>query len=56
MLMLNELLADFLAARGLHWEIHVDNTPTDFWTYDGDHAHAWLRDQVRDGRRAALDS
>ncbi|MFD7948969.1 tautomerase family protein [Streptomyces sp. NPDC059744] len=32
---INERLAPFLRHRGLHWEIHVDETPRDFWTIDG---------------------
>jgi phenylpyruvate tautomerase PptA (4-oxalocrotonate tautomerase family) len=32
---LNDWLSAFLADRGLNWEIHVDNTPTEFWTIDG---------------------
>ncbi|MFC0435669.1 tautomerase family protein [Kutzneria buriramensis] len=32
---LNGWLAAFLTERGLSSEIHVDNTPTDFWTIDG---------------------
>jgi Putative oxalocrotonate tautomerase enzyme len=25
----------FLGDRGLHWEIHIDDTPFEFWTIDG---------------------
>jgi hypothetical protein len=28
-------LAPFLKDRGLHWEIHIDETPFEFWTIDG---------------------
>lgn len=32
---INERLAPFLQDRGLHWEIHIDETPVEFWTIDG---------------------
>jgi phenylpyruvate tautomerase PptA (4-oxalocrotonate tautomerase family) len=32
---INQRLAPFLKDRGLHWEIHIDETPFDFWTIDG---------------------
>lgn len=33
--MVNRWMAPFLEERGLHSEIHIDNTPTEFWTIDG---------------------
>ncbi|SDS18554.1 tautomerase family protein [Actinopolymorpha singaporensis] len=32
---INQTLAPFLRDRDLHWEIHVDETPFEFWTIDG---------------------
>ena len=32
---INERLTPFLRHRGVHWEIHIDETPRDFWTIDG---------------------
>lgn len=29
------VLGPFLTDRGLRWEMHVDNTPFDFWTING---------------------
>jgi phenylpyruvate tautomerase PptA (4-oxalocrotonate tautomerase family) len=34
---LNRWMAPFLEERGLHSEIHIDNTPREFWTIDGIH-------------------
>lgn len=31
----NEVLRPFTEGRGLAWEIHVDETPVDLWTIDG---------------------
>jgi phenylpyruvate tautomerase PptA (4-oxalocrotonate tautomerase family) len=31
----NEWMAPFLHERGLHSEIHIDDTPTEFWIIDG---------------------
>jgi phenylpyruvate tautomerase PptA (4-oxalocrotonate tautomerase family) len=31
----NRWMAPFLEERGLHSEIHIDNTPREFWTIDG---------------------
>jgi phenylpyruvate tautomerase PptA (4-oxalocrotonate tautomerase family) len=31
----NHRLAPFLQDRGLHWEIHIDETPFELWTIDG---------------------
>ena len=33
--MIDKALARFLGDRGLHWEIHIDDTPFEFWTIDG---------------------
>lgn len=33
--MIDKNLAHFLGDRGLHWEIHIDDTPFEFWTIDG---------------------
>ncbi|WP_426513433.1 tautomerase family protein [Dactylosporangium sp. McL0621] len=32
---INQTLAPFLKDRRLHWEIHIDETPFEFWTIDG---------------------
>jgi phenylpyruvate tautomerase PptA (4-oxalocrotonate tautomerase family) len=31
----NETLDPFVRARGLRWEVHIDDTPIDFWTIEG---------------------
>jgi hypothetical protein len=33
--MIDKALARFLGDRGLHREIHIDDTPFEFWTIDG---------------------
>jgi phenylpyruvate tautomerase PptA (4-oxalocrotonate tautomerase family) len=35
MTFVNDWLAPFLADRGLRSEIHIDETPTEYWTIDG---------------------
>ena len=32
---IHKKLARFLGDRGLHWEIHIDDTPFEFWAIDG---------------------
>ena len=46
---INERLAPFLRQRGLHWEIHIDETPRDFWTIDGSSRHPQAHPTSGDG-------
>jgi len=32
---LNKHIAPFVGARGLNWELHIDETPRDMWTIEG---------------------
>jgi phenylpyruvate tautomerase PptA (4-oxalocrotonate tautomerase family) len=31
----NQALDPFVRERGLRWEVHIDDTPIDFWTIEG---------------------